>query len=133
MKRFFFPLLTFLFLIAPVFALAQDLPENTNLILCNTELVNGKFTDPCTFTHFIQLAQNLINFIVYLAIPISAIVFAWAGWTILSAGDNAGQRQKAKDMFSKVVIGLFFILAAWLIIRTILAALVGDDYSLLGG
>lgn len=130
MKYLFLALFVLTPLLTPAVSFAQS---NTDLIICNKEKpVNGQFTDPCTFAHFIQLAQNFINFIVYLAIPIAGVVVAWAGWTILSAGDNAGQRQKAKDMLSKVVIGLCFILAAWLIIKTILVALVGDDYSLLG-
>jgi hypothetical protein len=116
------------------FLLAQDppsseMPEETKVILCNTKLVDGQFTDPCNFEHFVELGRRIINLAIYLAIPLAALSFAWAGFTILTAGGNMGQRDKGKKIFTKVAIGLFWVLAAWLVINTILSALLKDGYS----
>jgi hypothetical protein len=117
--------------------LAQDdsssgMPEETDLIICNKELgTDGKFTNPCDFNDFVDLGKRVINFMIYLAVPLAALTFAYSGFTILTAGGNTGQRDKGKKMFGKVAMGLFWILAAWLIINTILNALLKDGYSLL--
>lgn len=106
----------------------------SNLIFCNTGTPNaqGEFSDPCGWREFVSLGQRFINYLILLIIPLATVTFAWAGFTILTAGGNAGQVQKGKEMFSKVAIGIAWALAAWLVINTILNALVGDGYSLLG-
>lgn len=106
----------------------------SNLIFCNTGTPNaqGEFSDPCGWKEFVSLAQRFINYLILLIIPLATVTFAWAGFTILTAGGNAGQVQKGKEMFTKVAIGVAWTLAAWLVINTILNALVGDGYSLLG-
>ncbi len=88
--------------------------------------------DECGFANFISLLQDAISFLIVLAIPISAIVFAYGGFEIMTSGDNAGKRTKAKRMMMKVAIGLVVMLAAGLIVNTILSGLgVGDEYKLI--
>lgn len=116
-------------LISPLVISAAD----NDLVFCNTGTPNaqGEFDKPCGWREFVDLGQRFINFLIILIIPLATVTFAYAGFTILTAGGNAGQVQKGKEMFTKVATGIAWALAAWLIINTILNALVGDGYSLL--
>jgi len=126
MKKTLIFLLAFLFLISPIFVFAQP-----SLIICNEES-GSSFTNECGWDDLVQLAQNFIDFLIYLAIPLAALSFSYAGFLIMTAGGNQGQRDKGKDVFVKVAKGLIFMLVAWLIVDLILTALLSDDsYSLL--
>lgn len=133
MKYLKYALLQMIVLTVLISPLALSAAES-NLIFCNTGTPNaqGEFSDPCGWREFVNLGQRFINYLILLIIPLATVTFAWAGFTILTAGGNAGQVQKGKEMFSKVAIGIAWALAAWLVINTILNALVGDGYSLLG-
>lgn len=78
-------------------------------------------TIKCGFTSMIVLVQNLINFAIkYIILPVAAIIFAYVGFLFLTGGGSPETRKKAKGIFIKVVIGIIVILAAWLIVNTIL-------------
>lgn len=88
--------------------------------------------DTCTWAHLMGLLRDVINFLIIIALPISAIVFAFGGFKILTSGENAGARSEAKRMMGKVAIGLVLMLSAGLIVNTIIGALqVKDDYVLI--
>ena len=72
-----------------------------------------------------QLAQNVLNDGIYIAVFLSAILFAWAGWKHMSAGGDSHQIQEANKVFSAVFIGLILILSAWLIVSTLMSVLAG--------
>ena len=118
-------------LLASPFALYS---ADTNLIFCNQSVdAAGNFVGgECGWKEFILLGQKIINYLILLTIPLAAVTFAYSGFLIMTAGGDAGQVKKGKDMFTKVAIGIAWVLAAWLVINTILTALVGSEYSLLG-
>src|SRR3989338_8569796 len=95
-------------LISPAIAFAQ-IPT---IVPCNG-------TD-CTFCHIAQLAQNVLNGGIYLAVFLSAILFAYAGWQYITAGGESGKASEAKKIFWNVGVGLVLILAAWLIVDMIM-------------
>ncbi|KKR29900.1 MAG: hypothetical protein UT61_C0019G0017 [Candidatus Woesebacteria bacterium GW2011_GWA1_39_8] len=63
-----------------------------------------------------------------IAVPVAAGVFAWAGFKLMTTG-IADEKSAAKEMIWKVFIGLVFILAAWIIVGTIIKALLRDPSS----
>lgn len=80
----------------------------------------------CKCEHLVTLAQNVINGGIFLAIFLSAILFAYAGWLYIS--DQAiGQKAKAKKLFTNVAIGLIVIMAAWLVVDTLVSSLLKDN------
>lgn len=80
--------------------------------------------DPCDFEDVLETANMMIDFLIFtLAMPLAAIIFAWAGFLFITGGADPGKRTKAKGMMLNVVIGLVIALAAWLIVKTILLAL----------
>ena len=80
----------------------------------------GKGPLDCGFCDLQILAQNIINFLIFLAIVVAILMFVYAGFLLVTAGANEGQISRGKSIFWTVFIGLFIILAAWLIIDTVM-------------
>ena len=84
----------------------------------------------CTICHFAQLAQNLLNDGIFIAVVLTAILFAWAGFMHLTAGGNQGKISKANQVFTSVAVGLIIILCSWLIVDTLLKVMTGNNQTL---
>ena len=95
----------------PVFSFAGGLVPD-----CRTE---------CGWTEILTLVNNVIEFILTkMVIPIAAIMFAYAGFLMLTGGGEAAHaRTKAKNIFTNAVIGLLFAVAATLIVKAVLSIL----------
>ena len=92
----------------------------SSLVPCGTNTNPGA----CDFNALIKLVNNVVNFILFrLAVPIAAIMFAYAGFELLTAGGDTAKLKKAKTIFTNVAIGLVIAAAAWLIVHTILSIL----------
>jgi len=91
------------------------------------------YTKECGFTDVMNLINNVIEFVLfYLAIPICAIMFFYAGLLMITAGEEAASsRTKANHIFTNAAIGLVIAFAAWLIIKTIFS-IVEYDGSWIG-
>lgn len=125
--KFLIPVFVFLMLIMPVVSLAQVRPPNSVLVPCDNT------TRPCDFNAFLDLVNRVIRFVfVYMAVPIAAIMFVYAGFLLVTAGEEAaGARTKAKDIFWNALLGLVLAAGAYLIIRTLLSIL-GYDGTWIG-
>lgn len=73
----------------------------------------------CTCDHLIQLAQNLINAGIYIAVFLSAVLFAYAGWQYMTQ-ETIGGKHDAKNLIQNTAIGLVIILGAWLVVDTLM-------------
>lgn len=103
------------------------LAQIPNLIVCQ-----GTTADPCTFKHLITLAINLINALVIISTFLATAAFAYAGFILLASGGNESEKNRAKEIFRKVLIGYLWILAAWLLVYTITSVLLNPGFSILG-
>lgn len=123
---FFSPIFLFVFLTATfaVFFPSAFLYAQSIGIPCD-----GGPTDECDFDDLIQLGKNIMNFLILLSIPVATIAFAWAGILMLTARGNESQISKAKEIFTKVLIGFLFVLTAWLIVQLITGALIKEEDS----
>src|SRR3989344_5791287 len=83
----------------------------------------------CNFESLLRLARNIIDFLIVVSLPLTGISFIYAGFLYITAGGNEGKNKKNHDIFWKVLWGFVFLLSAWLIVQTILAALLKDAYS----
>lgn len=107
----------FIFFI-PTFAFSQG------LIPCT-----GGATDPCNFNDFIDLIREVVNFLMFkVALPLSALLFSWAGVLMLTAGGNETKIKEAKDIFWWVFVGILVTLAAWVLVSTITGALLSPEF-----
>lgn len=122
MKKFLGIILLLCVFILPVFVFAQGggptVSEGGGILddICR----NGA---ECGFPDLMRLITNVINFLIYLSIPIAAIAFAWAGWILVTSGGSESKKEQAKEIFTKVAIGFIVVLSAWLIVRFITTAL----------
>src|SRR3989344_9072605 len=115
--------------IIPVFANAADpiIPCGDHIRDPNTGNIIGE-QEPCGYGDLLKLVNNIINWIIMISVPVAAGVFAWAGFKLMTTG-IADEKSAAKEMIWKVFIGLVFILAAWIIVGTIIKALLRDPSS----
>ena len=99
---------------------------------CNI-IVNGVMTEPCDFNYLMTLINNIISFIlITLATPIFALIIIYAGWLYIRCGGSSENVSKAKHIFKNALIGYVIALAAWLIVKSILAALGFTGETFLG-
>ncbi len=116
--RYFLTLLVAL-LIPASFAFAQTI----KIVPCEG--------DGCRACDLVTLADNIINFLIMISLLIAAILFAYAGFLMVTSGGNSGKVKKAKEVFQNVLIGIVIVLSGWIIINTIMSILVGEN--LFGG
>ncbi|MDO8482142.1 MAG: hypothetical protein Q7S75_03635 [bacterium] len=81
----------------------------------------------CTICHLATVAQNVLNTGIFVAVFLSAILFAWAGFKYLTNVANPGGVNEAKSLFGSVLVGLLIILGAWLVIDTLMRTLVNPN------
>ncbi|HEY5588945.1 MAG TPA: IPT/TIG domain-containing protein [Candidatus Paceibacterota bacterium] len=94
--------------------------------ICNTKIdsVKGGFSDPCDFDVVMALINTLIGYLlVTMATPLFALIIIYVGWLYLSDMGSSENITKAKKILKNAVIGYVIALAAWLIVKTILASL----------
>ncbi|OGI70524.1 hypothetical protein A3A09_02440 [Candidatus Nomurabacteria bacterium RIFCSPLOWO2_01_FULL_42_20] len=89
----------------------------------------------CGWKEAMQLVSSIINFLLfYISLPLAALLFAYAGFIHMTAGDNVSKRTEAWKIFKAVGKGLIIALAAWLIVSAILSGLgVKKEFILLEG
>jgi len=76
--------------------------------------------NPCTLCHFVIGFQNLINFMLDLAVVVGLVgIFASGVLYILSAGDEK-MMGSAKSALTATLIGFAIVLGAWLIVNVVL-------------
>ncbi len=106
----------------PAFSFAQNTPSN--LIPCGTYGTDNTITKPCDWGDLLKLVNNVVKFVLfYLAVPIAAIMFIYAGFLMVTGGGSTERASKAKKIFTNVALGLAFAAASWLIVEVILTTL----------
>jgi hypothetical protein len=125
-------------IIAPILSLVIFLPiivfaattgancNGGNIVPCN-----GSAQCPCDFTAFAHLINNVINWFITISVSVAAVTFSIAGFKILFNPENPAKRQEAMGMFKKTIIGMLLVLGAWLIVHTIVTALVDPKINAL--
>ncbi len=95
---------------------------------------DGSQEDPCTFPKLVQLANTIIKFLIALALPIFAVLFAYAGFMYLKAGavGDSEAHGKALKIAWHAFAGLVIVLAAWLFVSSLLSWLLADSFKSTG-
>ena len=85
----------------------------------------------CNWVDLVNLFQSVILFGIYLASVVVVIVLVKTGFTMMTSG-SSDELSKAKKSLTKILIGYFFMLAGWLLVKKILTMLgVSEDYQML--
>jgi hypothetical protein len=82
----------------------------------------------CEACSVVSLINNVMGFILGLSIPIAILLFAYAGalyFTSAAKEENIGQ---AKKIFSSAIIGLLVAISAYLVVDTLMHAILSPQY-----
>lgn len=109
------------------------------LVKCGIADSSGKIANPCDFTDFIALINDIIKWIISIATSIFTIMAVWGGFLYMTSGTKIGDKEKAKSILWNTLLGFVIILCAWLIIFTLLNFLIpktgpqNSIFNFLGG
>lgn len=122
MKKIIFPLFVTLVVMLPgAVAHAANLP----LLDPNFSIVPSECTAacPCGIGAALQFVQNIMNVMISFAVLAMTLFIVWAGFLFVMSATNPESRSKARSMLINAFIGLFIVLAAWLIVDFIMKQL----------
>lgn len=123
-KRYFaviFYLMRFLFVVLTLVLFAPHTSSAAGLIACG-----GAGEPACQSCHVIQLANDGLSFIITLSLVIAGGLFVYAGYLMTASRGDEGMISKGKAVFTNVGIGFIIVIAAWLMIDTIMKGLLPD-------
>ncbi len=113
MKSF---VLVSLLLLLPLAAFGQ---EAGGLVTCSGP--------DCNFCTFIAMVDKVIKFIFTLMVLGSVLMMVYAGFQLVVSQGNEHAMGEAKGMISNVIIGFVIVMSAWLIVDTMMKALLRTD------
>ena len=90
----------------------------------NTGIVTSCWGSNCDFNQLVSAVKKVIDAAFGLGLTFSVVVIAFAGFKYMTSEGNPAKLKEAHDMFFSVAKGIFFVLAAWLIVNLIMTALV---------
>ncbi len=120
---------------------AQELQTKPNFdsgIVSCTGVSSADGGVPCNWCTFVQLIGNMVQYSIYLAVMLSALMFAYAGFLFLTNNGKEANITKAWSIFRRSLLGTVAILAAWLIVNAIMTKLatglgLGDNWNSISG
>ena len=121
MKRFL-PLIIVVFLLLPLLVSAQQ-----GLVPCGAE------GNPCQLCHLFQLVNNIVNWVLFVIIPIIAPIFVVIGgiYLLIARGDP-GMFTQGKNVLTATIIGLIIVYTAYILLTTVLTSLGVAEWTGLG-
>jgi len=130
MKKIFFSVLYYLFLLRPVLA-AEEITGGGGPVgfLWKGTGKGGKTCNvagPCDFCDALIVTKNAITFLFEIAVPITVAMIAYGAIRMMIAAGNEEQVKNARQIMTSAVVGLVIVLAAWIIVNTILHLLAKD-------
>jgi len=86
----------------------------------------------CSACHLAELGNTLVGLLIGLVAIVFATLMVVAGFRLVTSGGNRSARDAAKNSLTNAVVGLLLILGAWLLVDTLMRALVGDGGEVTG-
>ncbi|MFH0969827.1 MAG: pilin [Patescibacteria group bacterium] len=137
MKNFIFLLILFsvlIFFAAPAVSHASIVPCGLSQDDPNTPNTNE--SQMCTLCHFVIGIQGLIDYGFKIMVFVALAMLVYAGVVYIISAGSSGMMETAKHLLKNVLIGFSVILAAWLIVNTVMwqmgAKEAGDEGGVLG-
>lgn len=98
-------------------------PKNTGFQIVPCDGVKVE----CNFKALIATFNRILKFLLYMSIPLVVGIILYTGFQFLTAGGDAVKLEKAKKMLIPVAIGIFWVLASWLVVNTILKTFLSQE------
>lgn len=81
----------------------------------------------CNFCDVIETTDNVIDFLFEALSVVAVILLVVAGFRLVTSAGDVSAMTQARSMFTSVIIGLVIVLSAWLIVDTVMKALLVKD------
>lgn len=91
----------------------------TDVVTAQGGFVTCSGTD-CSACNFVQLLNLLIQWLLGIVFVVFAALMTVAGFGLVTSGGNQAALDAAKSKFTNAIIGIIIMLAAWLIVDTLL-------------
>ena len=106
--------------------------SNADTVTGIAQLANCSGAD-CSACNVVYMANGIIKWLIGILCIIFAVLLAIAGVKLVTSGGNPGALDAAKSSFTNAIIGFIIVLAAWLVVDTIIRSLVGNGGRLDNG
>lgn len=117
---------------------AAETQANTTAVAPQTQSsgslvpVQCQSPETCGTCEFVELINNVIRFLITFATIAATLMLIYGGFQLVISGGNTAAKQAAKSIIVNVLIGFVLVLAAFLVINTILGLLLPGDSRVLG-
>lgn len=82
----------------------------------------------CNFDDLIELANTIINFLIYdVAVPLAALGFMYAGARLVLYSDKEKEKSAAKEMMTNIGYGFAIMLGSFVLIKFVLYQFLDSD------
>ncbi len=111
MRRLFYKLLSFL-LFAPslVLAVPTSALETPPAGTLETPSDGSALTNPLASNTISEVLDNIIDFLLRLAVPIAVIMTVYVAYLFITAGDNAEKVKSARKTLLWIVVGVMILI-----------------------
>ena len=114
-----FVLFAFLLLFLPDSALSAG------LVTCD-----GSIASPCDFCAFMTMVNELIKWLFTILTLLAVMMMMYAGFKLVVSQGNSSAWGEAKGMLTNIIVGFVIVLAAWLIVDTLMKMLADSSAGL---
>ena len=132
--KILFAILILFSLLTPAFALATDVEQG--LVSCGNDIDHSGSIEPgeaCGLCHLFQLVNNILNWVLFVIIPIIAPIFIVIGGIyLLIARGSPEMFNKGKSVLTATSIGLIIVYTAYVLLSTVLTFLGVANWTGLG-
>ncbi|MFM2381785.1 MAG: hypothetical protein RLZZ76_552 [Candidatus Parcubacteria bacterium] len=87
----------------------------------------GEVGNPCNACDAIVMVDGLLSFLFTLLAFLAVIVMMYAGAKLVMSQGNSHEWEEAKGMLTNVIVGFVIVLAAWLVVDTLMKMLLDPD------
>lgn len=84
--------------------------------------------DSCRACDLVSLINNVIKFLIVIGSLVGTLACMYAGFLLVTGGDNQSTRAKAKGMFTGVVVGIAIMMSGYVIVDLMIKSLVDPAY-----
>lgn len=84
---------------------------------------DGTTENPCNSCQLVVLGENILRWLIGVMLVIFAILVAISGFNLVTSAGNPTAKTDAKKKLTNAFIGIIIVLAAWLIVDTLMRSL----------
>ena len=95
----------------------------STILAANQGLVPCTGANTCNFCSLLQLIQNVITFLLQIAVPVGVLVLMFGGFQMVTAAGNTKQVQEGQKLMTQAAVGFVIMLTGWLIVNTLIVSL----------